>query len=287
MTRFITVCAISILIAVPAQAAGKSATLKRIFERGSMNIGYVPDAPPMSYVTDGGEAAGYSIELCRRVATAVRRALGREELKLKYVPLIAPEDRLRAVEDGTVDIECGATTVTMSRRERVDFSLMTFITGGSVLSLTEAPIATTAGVDGKTIAVIKGTTTEQALRNFEKVNDFDVDIQYIATHEDGMRMLDAGKVAGYASDRTMLIGQALQSADADKYTIARDVFSFEPYALMLQRGDTEFRLVVDRALAGIYRSAAIQRLYHDWFGSQGQPMTPVVRAMYEFQGVTD
>lgn len=278
---------IAIMLAGTGLAAEKSPTLKRIAERGSLTIGYVPDAPPMSYLTGDGKAAGYSVELCRRVATAVRRSLGRDELTLKYVPLIAPEERIAAVENGTVDIECGATTVTMSRRERVDFSLMTFITGGSVLSTSKAPIATTAGVDGKTIAVIRGTTTEQALRDFSKVNDFTVSIEYIATHDDGMRALDEGRVDGYASDRTMLIGQALQSADAAKYAIARDVFSFEPYALMLPRGDTGFRLVVDRALAGIYRSAAIQRLYHDWFGSRGQPMTPVLKAMYEFQGVPD
>ena len=156
-----------------------------------------------------------------------------------------------------------------------------------MLSKSKAPIATTANVDGKTIAVIKGTTTEQALRDFRTVNDFTVKIEYIATHEDGIHALDEGTVDGYASDRTMLIGQALRSDDAANYTIARDVFSFEPYALMVPRGDTEFRLVVDRALASIYRGAAIQRLYHDWFGRQGQPMTPVLKAMYEFQGVTD
>ena len=67
--------------------------------------------------------------------------------------------------------------------------------------------------------------------------------------------------------------------------ISRDVFSFEPYALMLTRGDTDFRLVADRALAKLYGNARIRRLYHDWIGRYGEPMTPIVEAMYEFQAV--
>ena len=63
----------------------------------------------------------------------------------------------------------------------------------------------------------------------------------------------------------MLIGQVLRSAMLE-FTVTRDVFSFEPYGFMIERGDTEFRLVVDRALAKLYRSARIRRHYYDWFG---------------------
>ena len=83
----------------------------------------------------------------------------------------------------------------------------------------------------------------------------------------------------------MIIGQVLQSPDAGIYTITSDVFSFEPYALMLRRGDTDFRLVVDRAIASLYRNARIRRIYHDWFGRSGEPLSPIVEAVYEFQSV--
>jgi glutamate/aspartate transport system substrate-binding protein len=100
-----------------------------------------------------------------------------------------------------------------------------------------------------------------------------------------MELLNAGKVDGYASDRTMLVGQVVRSENRSRYSISRDVFSFEPYALMVSRGDTEFRLVADRALAKLYGTARIRRLYHDWFGRYGEPMTPIVEAMYQFQAV--
>jgi ABC-type amino acid transport substrate-binding protein len=102
-----------------------------------------------------------------------------------------------------------------------------------------------------------------------------------------MELLDAGKVDGYATDRAMLVGQVMQSANAASYAMSSDVFSFEPHALMLKRGDTDFRLLVDRALASLYRTARIRRIYHDWIGRYGEPLSPLVEAVYEFQAVDE
>ena len=285
MSRILTICLIALGLSSTAGAQELTGTLKRVADTGEFKIGYVPDAPPMSFHDANGKPTGYSIALCRFIANAVKQAVGREELNVTYVPLIAPEERLAAVENGTVDIECAATTVTLSRRERVDFTLMTFITGGAVLSKNDAPINSVAESAEKTVAVIEGTTTHTALREFISSNEFKITLRMIATHDEGMELLDAGKVDGYASDRAMLVGQVFRSADRSKYAITRDVFSFEPYALMLHRGDTDFRLVADRALANLYGNARIRRLYHDWFGRYGEPMTPILEAMFEFQAV--
>jgi ABC-type amino acid transport substrate-binding protein len=285
MPRILTICLIALGLSSIAGAQELTGTLKRVADTGEFRIGYVPDAPPMSFDDANGKPTGYSIALCRFVANAVKQAVGREELNVTYVPLIAPEERLAAVENSTVDIECAATTVTLSRRERVDFTLMTFITGGAVLSKNDAPINSVAEAAGKTVAVINGTTTHAALREYISSNEFKITLRIIATHDEGMELLDAGKVDGYASDRAMLVGQVFRSADRSKYAITRDVFSFEPYALMLHRGDTDFRLVADRALANLYGNARIRRLYHDWFGRYGEPMTPILEAMFEFQAV--
>lgn len=272
-------------LSVTSHAAELTGTLKHIADSGELRIGFVPDAPPMSFLDKDGKPTGYSIALCRSVAKAVKKATNLADLKIRYVPLILPEDRLSAVENGDVDIECGASTVTLSRRERVDFSLLTFITGGAILSRTKAPIPSIYDIDKKTIAVITGTTTHDSLRRFNEVNDFSLTLRLIDTHDKGMQLLDDKKVDGYATDRAMIVGQVFRSANAANYTISRDVFSFEPYALMLHRGDTDFRLVVDRALAGLYRNARIRRLYHDWFGRYGEPLSPIVEAVYEFQAV--
>jgi ABC-type amino acid transport substrate-binding protein len=285
MARSFTVFLVLLGFAVQANSQELTGTLKRIAETGEFRIGYVPDAPPLSFHDADGNPTGYSIVLCRYIANAVKAAVGLEEIKLSYEPLILPEDRIAAVVNNDVDIECGATTVTLSRRELVDFTLMTFITGGAVLSLTGESINSVADLADKTVAVIRGTTTHAAIRDFITNNDFKITLRMITTHDEGMELLNAGKVDGYASDRTMLVGQVVRSENRSRYSISRDVFSFEPYALMVSRGDTEFRLVADRALAKLYGTARIRRLYHDWFGRYGEPMTPIVEAMYQFQAV--
>lgn len=287
MLRRLVLLPLTLLLALPASAQEYESTLDRIADTGEFRIGFVPDAPPMSFLDSAGNAVGYSIDLCRSISSSIRDELGLERVEISFVPLVSMEERLSAVESGDVDIECGATTVTLSRRERVDFTLMTFITGGAILSRSSRPVASLNALDGKRIAVINGTTTEDALRNFMQVNEFDIELHPIATHDEGMRELEAGEVDGYASDRAMLVGQVFRSADASKYTLTGNAFSFEPYSLMIRRGDTRFRLAADRALASLYRTARIRRIYHNWFGRYGEPMSPIVQAMFEFQAVGD
>ncbi len=287
MRRLSIVLLATFFLSAAGAAQELTGTLKRIADTGEFKIGFVPDAPPMSFTDAKGKPAGYTIALCRTVAAAVKKATGLKDMKISYVPLMLPEDRLGAIEDGSVDIECGASTITLSRRERVDFSLITFITGGAVLSLKESPVPSINDLEGKTIAVINGTTTHGTLRRFSEVNEVGFTLRIIESHAKGMELLNAGKVDGYATDRAMIIGQVLQSADAAKYAISSDVFSFEPHALMLKRGDTDFRLVVDRALASLYRTARIRRIYHDWIGRYGEPLSPIVQAVYEIQAVDE
>jgi glutamate/aspartate transport system substrate-binding protein len=285
MRRLPLLLLVSCFLCATSAAQELNGTLKHIAETGELSIGYVPDAPPMSFLDAEGNPDGYTIALCKTVSSAIKEATGLEEMKINYIPLILPDERMQAVQDGTVDIECGSTTVTLSRRERVDFSLMTYITGGAVLSLKSSPISTIGDLNEKTIAVVRGTTTHESLKEFAEFNEFKMTLRIIEAHGIGMELLNAGKVDGFATDRAMLVGQVLQSEDAGAYAITADVFSFEPYALMLKRGDTEFRLVVDRALASLYRNSRILRVHYDWFGRSGEPLSPIVKAVYEFQAV--
>ena len=284
----VLIALIFVVTAATAQADSHSDTLARIAKTGEFRIGYVPDAPPLSFNDRNGNPTGYSIELCRHIASTIKDVLKLETLDVTFTPLTTIEDRLSAVEKGKVDIECGATTVTLSRRQRVDFTLMTFITGSAVLSRKANPINTVDDIDGASVAVLKGTTTEDVMRRVIDVNNFDIKLTLIESHDEGMRLLNERKVIGYASDRAMLIGQVFRDENAaNQYSLTRTALSFEPYALMISRGDTDFRLAADRALAALYRTARIRRLYQTWFGRYGEPLSPVVEAMYQFQAVGD
>jgi len=280
---------LSLLLLLAVATAGaqqRGDTLKRIADSGEIRIGFVPDAPPLSFLDEEDNVIGYSIDLCRHIASAARDAAGLEKIRIAFVPLVTMQERIAAVENGDIDIECGATTVTLSRRERVDFTLMTFITGGAILSRKNKAISVVDELDKKRIAVIAGTTTEDIVRRVAEVNDFRIKVVPIKTHDEGMDLLNEGKVDGYASDRAMLIGQVCRNANAvNEYTMTRSALSFEPYAFMIKRGDTEFRLAADRALASLYRTARIRRIYQNWFGRYGEPVSPIVEAMYQFQAV--
>lgn len=274
----------ALVFTLPALARG--GTLDQIKKSGEIRIGYPTDALPLAFNDESGQATGYSVDLCRRVATAVKEHLKLADLKVTFVP-VASKDRLDAVAKSKVDIECGATTMTLSREEKVDFTLMTFVTGGGLLSNTTSGINTIVDLGGKSVAVVAGTTTETALKDALAKGLVDAKVIAVANREEGMKQLDAGQVAAFASDQVVLIGQVLQSADPRKYSMTRDLFSYEPYGFVVRRDDAAFRVVVNRALAQVYRNGQIEQIYGRWFGRAGIGISNILAAMYVLQALPE
>jgi ABC-type amino acid transport substrate-binding protein len=270
--------------ALPALAL--AGTLDQIKASKEIRIGYRTDAPPLAFNDGSGQAAGYSVDLCKRIATAVKEDLKLADLKVTFVPLTSA-DRLEAIVKNKADIECGATTVTLSREQKVDFTLMTFITGGSLLSLAASNVNTLSDVAGKSVAVVTGTTSQAALANALTKNLIDAKVVAVASRAEAMKQLDAKQVIAFASDQIVLIGQIMQSQDPKKYSLARELFSYEPYGFVVRRDDSAFRLVANRALAQVYRTGQIEQLYGRWFGQFGIKPSPVLTAMYALQALPE
>jgi glutamate/aspartate transport system substrate-binding protein len=269
---------------IPAMA--RSGTLDQIRKSGEIRIGYRTDAPPLSFNGADGQPGGYSVDLCRRIATAVKESLKLSDLKIRFIPL-TPQNRLEAIVNNEADIECGSTTITLSREREVDFTLMTFVTGGSFLSLADSGITSLDDVAGKSVAVIRNTTTEGALKGYLTKNLIDAKVVSVASLEDAMKQLDAKQVAAVASDQIVLIGQLMQASDPRKYSLSRDLFSYEPYALMVKRNDADFRLVANQALAQLYREGKFEGLYDKWFGQAGVKPSAILGAMYVLQAIPE
>ncbi|HET6520879.1 MAG TPA: transporter substrate-binding domain-containing protein, partial [Geminicoccaceae bacterium] len=204
MPRTIAVAAALTLAAAlgPATAAGAQ-TLDAIAGRGVIRLGYGPGTPPFSSVEDG-RPAGYSIDLCREVAGAVRERLGRADLATEFVAIDAPEP-LAAVERGEVDLLCAATTATLSARERVDFSLLTFVTGTGLMVRRDAAIDDFKDLAGRRVGVHRGAGTEQDLRR-ALGPDFAVEAVAFDDHDEAVGALRDGGIDGYFADRALLIG---------------------------------------------------------------------------------
>jgi ABC-type amino acid transport substrate-binding protein len=258
-------------------------TLVSVRDTGVFKIGYRTDAAPYSYKNPLGEAAGYSVDLCRAIAVEVKKTLKLNEISIKYVPVTA-ENRFKAVQDGRIDILCGATTATLSRRELVDFSLGTFIDGASVMLLADGP-GGFEDLTGKSVGVRGGTTTEQGLRETLKELAVDAKVVPVKSHDDGLKRLEKGDVSAYFADRGILLYLAAGSSDPENLRVVEDYYSFEPYALATRLGDEKFRLLVDRTLSRLYRSGRIVPIFRNSFGN-AEP-SDVLRSLYIINGLPE
>ena len=274
-----------LLTAAFASGQELDGTLKKIKTTGAFAIGYRTSAPPFSFPGPDKLPVGYSIDLCKHVARSIQKHLGLENLKLNWVPVTA-ENRIQMVEDGKVDLECGTTTMTLARQERVDFSLMTFVDGGGLMTKAGTKIQSLPELADKRIAVIPNTTTETALANFLKREFIAVKTVKVKTHLEGLNAVVKGEADCFASDRGILIGLIFTSKDPKDFLLANLSFSYEPYGLMMRRNDSAFRLVVNRALAEVYRSGDIAQYYERWFGALGKP-SEGLQAMYLLNGLPE
>jgi len=278
-----TILLLAVTMIFPGQnllAHDAKGTLGKIKSSGEFLIGYHTDASPLSYENADGEPSGYSVDLCRRIAVGVKAHLGKEDMQTRFIP-VPSEERISAVVSGKVHILCGSTTITLSRLEQVDFTVPVFVTGGSVLSLAESGIEGLSDLSGKTVGVVKGTTTVEQLKSHLEQNLIDAQVVIVSDREKGMDLLNRGEIDAYASDQIVLIGQVIESGSPKRYALADETFSYEPYGLVLTRNDADFRLVANKAISQIYRSGQYVQIFNKWIGRIGIQPPPVLIAMYQ------
>ncbi len=278
--RRILLAVVAFVLVAQAASAG---TLDRVRSAGVFKIGYRTDAEPFAFVSSIGEPAGYAVDLCREVAAATKQQLGIETLKVDYVKVTA-EDRFDAVKDGRIDILCDPATVTLARRAIVDFSLFTFVDGASVLYRTDGPQGFKA-LAGQKVGVHKGTTTESELKGALARFKIDAVIVPVEDHHDGLKRLESGELAAYFADRAILSYLLAGSGATGKLKLSDQYYSQEPYALAIARGDDDFRLLVDRTLARLYRSGSITTIFAKTFG-KARPSN-ILTVMYGINALAD
>ena len=272
------------VVAVSKPVAAEE-TLQRVKSTQKIRLGYFEGSPPFSFTGADKSPQGYSVDLCERVVAGLQRQLGIAQINIVWVPL-ALKDRIEAVRSGRIDIECGTTTSSFTRQKLVDFSLMTFVDGASMLVTGGSGIKRISDLEGKRIAVIRGTTTERALADLLAGIKVKAQVIPIDTRERGAALLKEGGADAFASDRMLLSG-VLHSVNAQpELRLLDEDFSIEPYALALRRNDPDFRLAVNRSLAQIFRSGDIKQVYARWLDEFGQPSL-LLSALYVLQAIPE
>lgn len=269
-----------LLVVLPASAAG---TLEKVKDSGKLTLGYRSDTRPFAF-SDGGKPAGFSVALCQKVADAVKAELKLPALAVDFVPLTAT-DRFEAVQQGRVDLSCGTDTPTLERREMVDFSLPIFFAGTGALLRKDADRRLRDAMEGRpepaqpvwraapgvfssnvVFAAVGGTTIEKSLIDGLRTRRITVTVARVPDYAAGVQMVLDRRAAALFGDRPVLL-DAAKRAPADELMVLDRLFTREPLALALRRGDDAFRLLVDRSLSRLFRSPEIGPLYTTYFGA--------------------
>jgi glutamate/aspartate transport system substrate-binding protein len=278
-----------------AQPAGSgdvlTGTLARIRQAGVVRIGYREAAVPFSFAGPGGTAYGYSIDLCLAIVEEIVDATGGRPLRVEYRK-VTPENRIERVVRGEIDLECGATTQTPERRARVAFSPVTFVTGTRLAVPRAGAIRSRADLAGRRVAVARGTTNEDALREIVARSRLQTEIVTAEDVPQAFALVAAGRADAVASDDVLLLAHLAATGQRAHWNLVGELLSFEPYGIMFARGDAPLAAAVDAAFGRLARTRELRWIYLRWFERPlpsgvrlGLPMSPQLQRSFEAMGL--
>lgn len=260
--RRLTLAALALALASGPAAAD---VLSGVVERGTIRLGVRADSPPFSLARPDGSFAGYQIDICLAVVAEISRAAGKS-ITPSFV-VVDAGNRFRMVADKQVDLLCEPTSITLGRRDQVDFSLPTFVTGAGLMGrLAPGPVTVPPlggggvglpAVPPRRLGVLAGTTTERAVKALVAAGLLVAQVIDVATHGDGVTALSAGLLDGYAADLEILIDLRARTSTPETFVIADRLMTLESYGLAMPRGEAALRLAADRAISRLYREGGI------------------------------
>ncbi len=277
---------IGTLLPRTAAAQGAAAcvedTLDRIKRTGSFNLGAREATPPYGYKDAAGNYVGFATEIAQAIHAGLEKELG-GSIKLNYIP-VTSETRIPLLENGTIDMEAGATVVTQARIKVVDFSVPDFLTSTLVLVPAASRLKSLDDLAGKRIGVPRGGLEEAAYRALGDQGRLKPPVTTIGfpDHPQGFTALETGSVDGYSSDGPILYGLKDKASDPAKWRVFDPGINTFLQAFPLRPESSKFKRVVDLTIVGLFASGAWQKLYDKYFGPHGVspfPMTDTLRAL--------
>jgi len=249
-----------------------SGTLEKIRANDTIYVGYREAAIPFSYVDAGGQAIGYSWDLCGYLTEAIKSRLARPNLTVVPVP-VTVSSRQMMLEAGTIDLECGSTSNTEQRQRYVAFSVTTFVAGVKVVVRKDAGIRALADMKGKVVVSAAGTGSENYVKSAAARQGLALAYRQGRDHADALRQLLRGEADVLVLDDVVLQGLLMNVPEAERARLVAidENFGFEPYAIMFRRNDPAFKQLVDETLVGLMRRGELERIYAKWFASPIPP----------------
>jgi glutamate/aspartate transport system substrate-binding protein len=281
-------------VAAPLSAAhadaGDSPTLKRIEERGVVNIGHRETSIPFSYMGSDGKPQGYTIDICMTIVDAIKAELGKNDLKVHFVP-ITGQTRIPLLANGTIDMECGSTTNNLTRQKQVSYLPTTFITGTKIAVNKGSGIKSMDDMKGKILGVSAGTTNEKALKAYIAAHNLDVKVTEVKDHSQGWLAMETGRIDAYGSDHVLLYGLISKSKKPENFEVVGNFLSFDPYSIIVPRNDSTFQRLGTAVLAGLMRTGELEKMYNKWFApgptNINMPISDTLKSAFETQALPE
>lgn len=256
-------------VATVAPAASRKPVLDRLRSGQPLVIAHRESSVPFSYLHNG-KPVGYAVDLCLRLADAIKRELKLPALPVQYRPVSAA-NRIDAIVNGDADLECGSTTNNAERRQRVAFTVPHYITGARFLVPADSTVTDLAGFEAKRLVSTKGTTPLKAVQKANNDRLLRIGVIEAPDHARAFEMVAKGEADGFVMDDVLLYGLIAGSPDPAKFKVVGRLLTIEPLAIMLPLGDTAFKRLVDEEMKRMIRSGEAQGLYERWFQ---QPIPP-------------
>jgi glutamate/aspartate transport system substrate-binding protein len=241
-------------------------TLKRIKDTGAITIGVREASVPFSYIDAQKQPQGYSIDLCLKIADAIKTELKMPRLDVRFMP-VTSSNRIGMVKSGKVDLECGSTTNTRDRQKDVAFSYTTFVAGIKMLARKSSNITSVEDLRGKTVVVTKGTTSETMLKQLNEDRVLKLAILETKDHNESFADIADGKAVAFPMDDVLLYGLISKAAKPDDFAVVGKYLSVEPYGILLRTDEPAFERLVDRTLVDLFQSGEVRRIYARWFST--------------------
>lgn len=239
-------------------------TLAKIRETQTITIAYREASLPFSYLDDNKKPIGYAIDLCLKIADAVKREWKLPKLDVAYIP-VTPSSRIPAIMEGKADLECGSTTNNAERRKQVAFTIPHFVAAARMLVRTDSGIKNWSDLRDKRVVTTKGTTSVKLLNDRDKVRSLGLKLIEAGDHAESFSKVEKGEAEAFPMDDVLLYGLRAKAKEPSKFVVVGDLLSTEPYAIMLRKDDAPFKALADREMGRIINEGELAKLYDKWF----------------------
>ena len=278
-----------------AQPAG---TLKKIQDAGAITIGHRDASVPFSYYDDKQQPIGSAMDLCMKIVDAVKAELKLPALKVNY-QLVTSANRIPLMANGTIDLECGSTTNTLTRQKQVAFAPITFITGTKLLVKKSSKIKSYKDLKNKTVVVTQGTTNERIIKSLSDKENLGIRFLNAKDHAESFLTVESGRAVAFSMDDILLYGLVAKAKNPKDFDVVGEFLSYDPYGMMFRNNDDAFGVVVRRAIARLFGepglcNGPIKAIYKKWFidplpsgEKMGTPMNPLLEASCRANSLPD